>query len=184
MQDSCDQVNYETVCCVFIRSQLHFHGSELDSPSNIIIDGDFQSYWIPVGSVKHFKKCVLFIWHVREVFVHNENVSLHDICDMIDQMFINFDIKLFWQFDDFVSFCLANVKIVIVVFRSVELSIPNVVICTGVTRVRNVSWIFRIALLFWSVINRSGNNVPSHVPIRYFSLHKRSSGCESQKQWA
>lgn len=96
-------------------------------------------------------------------------------------MVVNLNIKVFRLLNDFLFLFFTDLKIVIIVLRSVELSIPNIIICTGITRIWNVFWIFWVTFLFWSVVNRSWNYVPSYVPIWYFPLHKWSSCSKSQK---
>ena len=41
MKNSGDDVNENAVGCILISSEWYFHGSELDSPSDVIINGYF-----------------------------------------------------------------------------------------------------------------------------------------------
>lgn len=42
MQDSCDEVDEETVRRILIGSQLHLHGPKLHPPTDLSVDGDFE----------------------------------------------------------------------------------------------------------------------------------------------
>lgn len=43
VEDSGYEMNHETVSSIFIRSQLNFHCSKLNSPSDIIVNWNFKS---------------------------------------------------------------------------------------------------------------------------------------------
>lgn len=85
MEDPGDKMDEKTVGSILIRSELHFHGSELDSPADLIVDWYFESDAVPIGAIEHFEQSVLIIWHVGKVLVHNENVPFDNVGDMIDQ---------------------------------------------------------------------------------------------------
>lgn len=175
-------MNYQTVSGILIRRQLYLHSSELNPPTNLIINWNFQSYWIPVSSIQHLKQRILVIWHVWEILVHNQDVTFHDICHMIDQMIVNLNVQFLGLCLDFLSLLFSYFEVEIVVLRKVKLSVPDVVVCTWVSWVRNVSWVSRVEFFLWSVIDWAWNYVPSNIPISYFTLNEGSSCGQSQEQ--
>jgi hypothetical protein len=95
VEDSSDQMDDKTVCGILIWSKLDFHCSELDSPANLIVNGNFKSDRVPIGSVQHLKQGEFLVGHVSEIFMHYQNVTFHDIGHMIDKKFVDLDVKFF-----------------------------------------------------------------------------------------
>jgi hypothetical protein len=89
VENSGNEVNDETVCCIFVSCELDFHGPELNSPADVIVDRNFEPDGVPVGAIEHFKESVFIVLHFGKVFVHNEDVPLHDIGHMVHHQVIN-----------------------------------------------------------------------------------------------
>ena len=64
MQYSRYHMDQETIGWVLIWSKLHFHGSELNPPSYIVINGYFQSYRIPISAIEHLKQVTFLFAHL------------------------------------------------------------------------------------------------------------------------
>lgn len=175
-------MNYQTVSRILISGQLYLHSSKLNPPTNLIINWNFKPYWIPVSSIQHLKQRILFIWHVWEILMHNQDVTFHDICHMIDQMIVNLNVQFLSLNLDFLSLFFGYLQVEIVVLGKVELSVPDVIVCAWIAWVRNVSWVSRVEFFLWSVIDWAWNYVPSNIPVSYFTLNKGSSCGQSQEQ--
>lgn len=64
-------MNKETECWILISCELYLHSSELDSPADVIVDGYFESDWVPVGAVKHLEEDKLFLTHLLEIAMND-----------------------------------------------------------------------------------------------------------------
>ncbi len=87
-----NEVNDKTVGSVFVSCELDFHGPELDSPPDVVVNWNFEPNGVPVGAIEHLKECVLVIGHFGEVLVHNKNVALHDIGQVVHHQVININL--------------------------------------------------------------------------------------------
>ena len=95
MKSPDEKVNQKAICSILISHKLYFHGSELDSPPDFIIWGDFQPNWVPVGSIEHLKQSILFIAHGFEFIMHDQDVPLKNVRDVRYHSFIDFDVQFF-----------------------------------------------------------------------------------------
>jgi hypothetical protein len=87
-------MNEETVGGVLIGSELHFHCPELNAPTNLAINWDFQSNRVPVGAVEHLEQNKLFDAHFLELPMDNQVIPLEDVSDMISHFIVYFDFIL------------------------------------------------------------------------------------------
>jgi len=184
MESSSDEMNQYTIGSVFIRCELYLHGSKLNSPSNLIIDGYFQSHWVPVGAIKHLKKIELLGTHEFELLVRNHVVSLKKIGQVIDKFVVNNNLLLVSYFPHPVYVLLFDASVEIVVFFKVDRAVPDIVIGLVVTRTRNIVSMIWITFLRRTVVNWIRNNVPAAIPVRYFAFEEGRSRSYSQKDRA
>ncbi len=61
VENSGNEVNDETVCSIFVSCELDFHGPELNSPADVIVDWNFEPDGVPVGAIEHLKESVLVV---------------------------------------------------------------------------------------------------------------------------
>ena len=94
MKNSGDDVNENAVSRILVSSQGNFHGSELNSPPDVIINGYFKSDRVPVGSIEHIEKCELVVIHLLVILVAHYVISSEDICQMEDQLLIKINLRL------------------------------------------------------------------------------------------
>ena len=95
MKNPRNKMNNKTIGRILIRRQLHLHGPKLNPPPNLIINGNFQPNRIPICSIKHLKKRILLIRHIRKFLMNNQDVSFHNVGDVIYQVAIDFDVEVF-----------------------------------------------------------------------------------------
>lgn len=109
----------------------------------------------------------------------DQDVAFHDVGHMVDHQVINLNLEILSLFLYCVFLLFSDPQVEIVVLGQVEVSVPDVVVCTRVAGVGNVFWVVRVALVLSSVINRTRNDIPSYVPIAEFTLYNWSAGCKS-----
>ena len=90
MEGSGEQMNEQAVGRIFLRHQLNLHRPKLNSPANCIVDGDFQPYRIPIGTIKHLEYGVFIIAHCLGLLMYDEDIPVEDICDMLYEIIVNF----------------------------------------------------------------------------------------------
>lgn len=84
-------MNDETESYILICSQLNFHGSELDPPADIVVNGNFEPHRVPVSSVEHVEYRELVIRQFRKLLVCHDVISPKNIGQMEKKFVIDVD---------------------------------------------------------------------------------------------
>ena len=170
-------MNEEAKGRVLVGSELHFHSPELNPPSDMVVNWYFEAHWVPVGPIEHFKKDNLLLTHILEVVVDNQEVSSENVGQMKDHLLVHFDFIFFSYLFYEVYVLLSDSSMKIIVFRTISLVIPYVIVCWAITRGRNKVIMLRIPFIWSSIIRALTDNTPSHIHIRHFSFEKRTACC-------
>ena len=179
MKNSCNKVNEKAICWILVSGQLNLHCSKLDSPSNFTVNRYFEPHWVPVCSIEHLEQNELLCTHFLELSVHNQIVSFENIRYVIGHFLIYVNIIFFGKFLNRLHILLYDSSIEIVVFQFVSFIIPQIVIGLVVSWNRDIVRMTGISLLRSAIVNTGGNNVPSYIPIWYFSFIKWRSRSQS-----
>lgn len=172
----------ETESCILLCGQLYFHCSELHSPSNTVIDGYFEPYWVPVCAVEHLEYRVGLFSHYFKLFVSYQHIPFENVGHVIEQVRIDFCFGCFGLLCYILFYLFRDVHWEIIVLGTVEFSRPNVQTGKGVSRCRKIFWTFWVSLFGIPAVYARGQYIPSSVPVWNFALVERSTRSDGQHE--